>query len=121
MIHPVTARIFGFGAGTVAGGNGAIQLGRCRLLLGKCCCSDRFAQTTTVGDDRLLHRLAQVVGSDRGALPGLLPVGFPGPPAEPGLPITEHRALHEIMPLASVRVVPPARVQESRCPGSDIG
>ena len=27
----------------------------------------------------------RTVGSDRGALPGLLLVGFPGPPAEPGV------------------------------------
>ena len=34
------------------------------------------------------------VGSDRGALPGLLLVGFPGPPAEPGVRLSAHRALH---------------------------
>ncbi|GGO97144.1 hypothetical protein GCM10012280_58270 [Wenjunlia tyrosinilytica] len=39
---------------------------------------------------------AQVAGSGRGALPGLLPVGFPDPAAEPGVPVSEHRALHEI-------------------------
>ncbi len=35
------------------------------------------------------------VRSDRGALLVLPPVGFPGPPPEPGVPITEHRALHK--------------------------
>ncbi len=71
--------------------------------------------------DHSFDGFAEVVGSDRGALSGLLPVGFPGPPAEPGVPITEHRALLEIMPLVSVRAAPPARAQESRCPGIGIG
>ena len=34
------------------------------------------------------------VGSDRGALPGSLVVGFPGPPAAPGVRLSPHRALH---------------------------
>ena len=33
-------------------------------------------------------------GSDRGALSGLLPVGFPGPPAEPAVRLAPQRALH---------------------------
>jgi hypothetical protein len=41
----------------------------------------------------------QPVGSDRGALPGLLLVGFPGPPAAPGLRLPPHRALHVSCPL----------------------
>ena len=31
------------------------------------------------------RRRGLMVGSDRGALPGLLLMGFPGPPAEPGV------------------------------------
>lgn len=42
--------------------------------------------------DCLLDGIGEVVGSDRGALPGWFPVGFRGPPAEPGLPVSEHRA-----------------------------
>ena len=34
------------------------------------------------------------VGWDRGALPGLLLVGFPDPPAAPGVRLSPHRALH---------------------------
>jgi hypothetical protein len=34
------------------------------------------------------------VGSDRGALPGLLLVGFPGPPAAPAVRLSPQRALH---------------------------
>ena len=35
------------------------------------------------------------VRSTRSALPMLPSVGFSGPPAEPGVPVTEHRALHK--------------------------
>jgi hypothetical protein len=41
------------------------------------------------------------VGSDRGALSGLLPVGFPGPPAAPGVRVSTHRALHVSCPLVN--------------------
>lgn len=69
--------------------------------------------------DGLLDGFSQVVGSGRGALPGLLPVGFPGPPAEPGVRITPHRALHEIMSLGSCLPGPPAKGWGWRC--LDIG
>jgi hypothetical protein len=39
------------------------------------------------------------VGWDRGALPGLLLVGFPDPPAAPGVRLSPHRALHVPWPL----------------------
>ena len=41
-------------------------------------------------------RLQQVeVRSARGALPVFPPVGFPGPPPAPAVPVSEHRALHK--------------------------
>ena len=53
-----------------------------------------------MGGDFIERRLSEVVGSGLGAVSGLLRVRFPDPPAEAGVPITEHWALHEIMPLA---------------------
>src|SRR5690348_13810151 len=48
------------------------------------------------GDERLLVGFAfGAVGSARGAVPVFRLVRFLGPPAEPGVPITEHRALHK--------------------------
>jgi hypothetical protein len=35
------------------------------------------------------------VRSTRGALPVFPPVGFPEPPPAPGVPVSEHRALHK--------------------------
>ncbi len=44
---------------------------------------------------------AALVGSDTGAVPGLPRVRFPCPPAEPGVPISRHRALRVSFPLVS--------------------
>ena len=43
------------------------------------------------GEDALFDEIA---GSDRSALPGSLPVGFPDPPSEPAVHVTAQRALH---------------------------
>jgi hypothetical protein len=56
-------------------------------------------QAPLVLGNQAFDRGGEVVGSGRGALSGLLPVGFPGPPSEPGVRLSPHRALHEIMPL----------------------
>src|SRR6266511_4280748 len=59
------------------------------------------------------------VRSDRGALLVLPPVGFPGPPPEPGVPITEHRALHKSRQGLVVSYTPqPATVLGCMFPGS---
>lgn len=42
-----------------------------------------------------------LVGSATGAVPRLLPVRFPWPPAEPGVRVSTHRALHVSCPLVS--------------------
>lgn len=70
--------------------------------------------------DLELDFVAQVVGSDRGALAGLLPVGFPGPPALPGVPVSGHRALHEIMPLESDRSEHPATGEAGSRPAAQL-
>src|SRR4051812_6455007 len=60
------------------------------------------------------------VRSVRGALPALLLVGFPEPPPEPGVPVSEHRALHK-SPSDRLGVLIPwwARAKESPLPGID--
>jgi hypothetical protein len=47
-----------------------------------------------------LHPIS-LVGSDTGAVSGLPRVRFPCPPAEPGVPISRHRALRVSFPLVS--------------------
>src|SRR6266542_922155 len=37
----------------------------------------------------------RVAGSARGAVPAFRRARFPGPPSEPGVPVSRHRALHE--------------------------
>src|ERR1035437_8944352 len=49
--------------------------------------------------DRAAPAWPPLVGWDRGALPGLLPVGFPDPPSAPGVRLSPHRALHVPWPL----------------------
>lgn len=39
------------------------------------------------------------VGSDRGAVTPFLVFRFPDPPAEPDVPVSEHPALHVLLPL----------------------
>jgi hypothetical protein len=47
----------------------------------------------------LVELLAGQVRSDRGAVPTLLSVRFPGPPPEPGVHVAAHRALHRAVPM----------------------
>ena len=50
---------------------------------------------THVGDGVFEH---PVVGSDRGAVSAFRPVRFPGPPSEPDVRLSPHRALHVSTP-----------------------
>lgn len=65
---------------------------------------------TAVGLDLAQRGFARVVGSGPGAVPGSLPDRFLDPPAEPGVRLSPHRALHEIMPSESARSERPARL-----------
>jgi hypothetical protein len=59
------------------------------------------------------------VRSTRGALPVLLPVGFPASPPEPGVHLTAHRALHKPRGIAWVPLtLCSATVSGSALPGS---
>ena len=59
------------------------------------------------------------VRSTRGALPVFRPVGFPGPPPEPAVPVSGQRALHKPRSGRGVVLIPwPAREWGSLCPGS---
>ena len=50
---------------------------------------------------RCLLRRAAEGGSDRGALSGSRPVGFPGPPSAPAVRLSPQRALHMSCQLVS--------------------
>ena len=56
-------------------------------------CDNRAARASHPHSN--IKRLVAHVRSTRSALPILLSVGFSEPPPEPGVPITEHRALHD--------------------------
>lgn len=81
---------------------------------------DRFGEAVLMPGDGLFHGGGKIVGSGRGALSGLLPVGFPDPPSEPGVRLSPHRALHEIMPLGQCCPGRPAKGWGCCCPGSGI-
>ena len=55
----------------------------------------------------------QLPGPDRGALSRLLPVGFPGPPSEPDVPVSEHPALRRPVPSGQAAVGVGGAVQGS--------
>ena len=56
-----------------------------------------------------------LVGSATGAVPGLLLVRFPWPPAEPGVRLSTHRALRVSCSLVSPRGLPVSGSTGSRC------
>lgn len=58
-------------------------------------------QAHSAAEARTLIQSSHRVGSDRGALPGSLPVGFPGPPAAPAVRLSPQRALHVSCQLVS--------------------
>lgn len=80
------------------------------------------AQLVPVGAADRVEGLGAEVGSDRGAVPAFPSVRFPGPPSEPGVRLSTHRALHK--PMLWVRpLLACARPMawRSSCPGSGSG
>jgi hypothetical protein len=65
--------------------------------------SRRPSTPTAAWSGHRRHRAApRTVGSTRSAVPVLPPVRFCGPPSEPGVPVSVHRALHECRYAVSV-------------------
>jgi hypothetical protein len=68
---------------------------------------------------KVSHLRSNHVRSTRGALPVLLPVGFPVSPPEPGVRLTAHRALHKPRGIYASELMPcSARASGSGLPGS---
>ena len=89
-----------------------------------CCCPLHLSDPGKPSDAGTSLRVppgctGNTVRSTRGALPVLLPVGFPVSPPEPGVRLTAHRALHKSRGIcASELMLCSARVSGSVLPGS---
>jgi HAMP domain-containing protein len=75
------------------------------------------------GHDLITVVLCGSVGSNQGAVLAFQPARFPGPPSEPGVRVSTHRALHQFMPLHRSWPVALCLPMAMGCaaPGSGIG